>query len=54
MLQRVHAYRPELPSELLAQAVGVQGDTGRLERVISSLIRGEGRRGGGSGCGSAG
>ena len=30
------------------QAVGVQGDTGRLERVISSMTRGVGgRRGGG-------
>ena len=44
MISRLHAYCPELPHEVLSQAVGVQGNTRRLERVLTSMIQGGRKR----------
>lgn len=35
------SYTPELPRNILAQAVGLQGDRTRLERFIAKLMAGE-------------
>jgi hypothetical protein len=40
LLQQLWSYKPELPQALLSQAVGMQGDRGRLERFLGKLIRG--------------
>ena len=41
LLQRLALYRPELPHGVLSRAVGNQGDTSRLERVLLRVMRGE-------------
>ena len=41
LMQRIHAYQPELPRHILSQAVGMQGDRTRLERVMAAMIRGD-------------
>lgn len=40
LIERLNAYKPELPRHVLSQAVGLQGDRTRLERVMAALIRG--------------
>ena len=40
ILQNMWQYEPELPRHILSQAVGMQGDRTRLERVMAALIRG--------------